>query len=87
MIEIFFNKSFIKQYKKLPQKTQNQFRKRLDLFRVDRRNRLLNLHKVDRRGDMFVSMNVTGDYRALFLWEGKEKARFYQIGTHSQLYG
>ena len=87
MIEIFFNKSFIKQYKKLSQKIRNQFKERLQLFRVDQRNRLLNLHKVDRRGEVYISMNVTGDYRALFLWEGRARVRFYQIGTHSQLYG
>ena len=28
-------------------------------------------------------MNVTGDYRALFLWEGEHAVRFYRIGTHS----
>ena len=86
-MEIFFNKSFIKQYKKLPHKRQSQFRERLKLLQINREDRLLNLHKVDRRGDVFISMNVTGDYRALFLWEDKDRVRFYNIGTHSQLYG
>ena len=87
MYGCFFSKKFIKQYNKLPQKTQYQFDERLIVLQDNFRNPLLRLHTVCYRGDVFISMNVTGDYRALFLWEGEHAVRFYRIGTHSHLYG
>ena len=86
-MKAFTTKAFEKQYKKLPQKVQNRFKGRLRLFGVDPRNRSLNLHTVTIRGDRFISMNVTGDCRALFLWEDENTVIFHKIGTHSQLYG
>ena len=86
-MDVFFNKRFVKQYNKLSKKVQHRFDERLDTFQNNPRNRTLNLHTVSYQGDIFVSINVTGDCRALFLWESEDRVRFYRVGTHSQLYG
>ena len=86
-MDVFFSKKFIKQYNKLPQKIQYRFDKQIGVLQNNFRSRSLRLHAVYYRGNPFISMNVTGDFRALFVWEGESVVRFYRIGTHSQLYG
>ena len=78
--------TFIKQYKKLPKDVQKKFDERVDLFLQYPRNRLLNIHKLRGSKEHFISMNVTGNYRALFTRESKNIVIFSRIGTHSQLY-
>ena len=85
-MKVLFNKSFIKQYQKTPREIQEKFQECVAIFKKDPRNRSLNIHKLRGKKEPFVSMNVTGNYRVLFLREGKEVVVFYEIGTHSQLY-
>ena len=85
-MEIVYKKKFIRQYAKLPVKIQKKFDERIDVFRNNPSDRRLNIHKLQGDKKPLISMNVTGDYRALFVWETEEKARFHQIGTHSELY-
>ena len=72
----------IKQYKKLPQDIQKKFDERVDLFLRDPRNPQLNIHKL--RGDkkQFTSMNVTGNYRALFVRADKQTTRGAKYYSH-----
>ena len=82
-----FERHFKKQYKKLPEKIQNHFDERLVLFLGHPNHPLLRIHEL--KGDMspLQSMNITGDYRALFTIDAKTKQIvFYKIGTHSELY-
>ena len=85
MKDVLYNKSFIRQYTKLPIKIQKKFKERVALFKENPRHPSLRVHKL--KGDMvpFESMNVTGDFRALFVREGV-KVIFHRIGTHSELY-
>ncbi len=84
-MEIVFHKTFKKQYKKLSPKIQSRFSERLELLLADETNPLLHVHKL--RGDRIplISMNVTSDYRALFL-KTKNTLTFVEIGTHAELY-
>ena len=84
-MEIKFHKNFKKKFKKLPQKTQEQFYERLDLFIQNRSDKTLNIHSVDKAFSNCKSFNVSGDYRAIFE-DQKELAIFITIGTHSDLY-
>lgn len=81
-----FTKSFLKQYQKLPMKTQVQFTERLKLFVADQNNPLLKVHSLmgDFRGCS--SINVTGDIRAVFKIQSSQVALFIAIGSHSELY-
>ena len=85
-MKILFSKTFTKQYKKLPLKIQKKVREQTNLFRKDPRNPQLNIHKLYGNKKYFVSMNVTGDYRALFVRVNRRTVIFSRIGTHSQLY-
>jgi mRNA-degrading endonuclease YafQ of YafQ-DinJ toxin-antitoxin module len=84
-MEIKFRKSFQKQYKKLPKKVQIQFKERLLMLIENKYHPLLNMHKLNGTESEFLSMNVTGDYRALFIIESTVFT-FYKIGSHSELY-
>ena len=83
---IQYTSKFKKQYKKLPQKFQNQFDKRLRLFLVDPTNSTLRVHPLKGSFRGYWSMNVNGDFRALYLRRGEEIIIFALIGTHSGLY-
>ena len=84
-MEIDFNAKFKKQYKKLPWEIRKKFLRRLDMFKENPYHPLLNTHKLRGKKRAFRSINITGDYRALFLWKG-DVVIFHQIGTHSELY-
>lgn len=84
-MEIKFHKNFKKKFKKIPAKIQEQFYIRLDLFLQDKFDKILNNHSVDRAFPNCNSINVSGDYRAIFT-EREDVAIFITIGTHSELY-
>jgi len=82
------SKKFEKQLRKSPKKIKIQFRKKLAIFILDKDDVRLNNHRLKGRFKGLRSINVIGDWRAIFreLNEGK-LVKFYLIGTHSQLYG
>ena len=86
IMEIGFHKKFKKKYKKLPKEIQEQFDLRLGVFLVDPSDPLLHVHSLKGKRSAYSSMNITGDYRALFI-KTAGKVTFMNIGTHSELYG
>ena len=86
-MEPFLHKNFKKQFKKIPLKVQEQFFERLDLFVSNKFHPLLNNHPVDAAYPGWRSINITGDYRALYEPKDDNFVVFMKIGTHSQLYG
>ena len=82
---IIFHKSFYKDYEKLPNKIQDKFWNRIEIFKKDRNDKILNNHSVDKVFPDCRSINVTGDYRAIFKEDG-DVVHFLNIGTHSELY-
>ncbi len=84
-MEIVFHKNFKKKLKKLSPKIQDQFCDRLETFIEDKNHKTLNNHSVDKIFTDCRSINVTGDYRAIFKEDG-DVVNFVNIGTHSELY-
>ena len=84
-MDIRFAKSFQKMLLKLPKPIQNHFWERLDLFREDQYNYLLNNHSLTGEYSGCRSINVTGDFRCIFTIQN-DVVWFLYIGTHSQLY-
>lgn len=87
---IDYAQKFLKQLKKAPLEIKVAFRKRLELFLKDPFHPLLDNHGLTGQYTGFRSINVTGDWRAIFA-EQKSEAKsktivFVIIGTHSQLY-
>lgn len=85
-MRIDFHTSFDKQFKKLPKKHQEQFKKRLVLFAQDKTDPILNNHRLNGRYANYRSINVNGDIRAVFIEHTPGHVEFAYIGTHSQLY-
>ena len=84
-MKIFFSKNFDKQYQKLPNKIQVKFDERLLILLDSEVHPLLKVHELKGAKVPLLSMNVTADYRALFLKE-QGYISFQEIGTHSELY-
>jgi len=86
-MELRFAQRFQKQYKKLPRGMQDKFKERLGLFLSDPTDPALRVHPLRGSHAGYWSMNVTGDIRALYRYDGEDVLLFVLIGTHSQLYG
>ncbi|EKD56618.1 MAG: hypothetical protein ACD_58C00132G0005 [uncultured bacterium] len=84
-MNIFTSKKFEKMFKKCPQEIKNKFIGRLKIFKVNKYNPILNNHALPGKLFGLKSINVSGDYRAIFE-EKPEVIIFIAIGTHSQLY-
>lgn len=84
-MEVKFHTTFKKKLKRISPKIQDRFYERLELFMQDKFTRVLNNHSVDRAYPNCRSINVSGDYRAIFEDHG-ELIIFINIGTHSDLY-
>lgn len=86
-MQIEYSKKFIKEFKKCPDHVKQAFKQRLQIFINDEYNPILNNHCLigelkDRR-----SINVNGDWRAIFQQrDSGEIVYFVAIGTHSKLY-
>ncbi len=78
--------TFAKQYRRLPKKLQDQFDERLRLFAIDATNPILRVHPLIGNYRGYWSMNVSGELRALYYYEGEIIVVFAFIGSHSQLY-
>lgn len=86
-MKVKFTKKFGKQYDKSPQKVKVAFKNRLVLFLKNNNHPLLNNHSLLGKFKGFRSINVTGDWRALFREIDDGELVFFEfIGTHSKLY-
>ena len=86
---INYSRKFLKQLKKSPLEIKIAFRKRLELFIENSFDPQLNNHQLTGRFSGYRSLNVSGDWRAIFSEYEEETNKiviFEVIGTHSQLY-
>lgn len=83
---ITFHRSFRKKYNRLPHKLQVRCDERMLLFENDPRHPLLEKHPLagDRIGQW--SINITGDYRAIYKFIRNGAVIFVDIDTHNKLY-
>ena len=84
---IDYHRKFTKTFSKLPQKIKVKFYERLILFEKNPFDAILNNHSVDHTYSHWRSINITGNYRALYKIQDDEAVLFMKIGTHSELYG
>lgn len=94
MVSARYSRNFVKGYRKAGKKVQNAFLQRQKLFIDDPFHPLLRNHALSGRYKGMRSINVTGDWRAIYseqvhkhgqVKQGKS-ITFEEIGTHSQLY-
>ena len=84
-MRIDFHKRFKKQYLKLLPKIRSKFDERLKVFIEDPLALELNNHALHGEYLGYRSINITGDFRAVYEIQG-EAVKFLFIDTHSNLY-
>lgn len=87
MIEVRTSKPFQKQLLALPPQTIRQYRIRLTQWLANPYQPHLHWHKLKGQTPDVWSVNITGDIRALYIYEKPSTIKFIAIGTHAQLYG
>ena len=87
MMTFVRHERFKKDYKKLRVLDRNKCDERLLLFAEDPYNPILNNHALSGIYKGLRSINITGDFRALYQPMGKNSALFVRLDTHSNLYG
>ena len=82
-----YKNSFEKKTRRLPAGIRKSFATRLRLFIESPYHPILNNHALagDRRG--YRSINITGDWRAIYEPTSVDTAIFVDIDTHHNLYG
>lgn len=85
-MNIVFHKPFDKMASKLSPKVKLKMVERITLFSKDPLNSVLRNHALNTPYKGSYSINITGDYRAIYHLINDETAIFTHIGTHSQLY-
>ncbi len=86
MMKVRLHKKFEKRYVKLPHEIRAHFKERRDIFILDSFHPLLQNHALKGKYQGYRSINITGDYRAVYKLENDNLALFVDIGTHSELY-
>lgn len=71
---------------KLSPKVKIKMVERITLFSKDPLNSVLRNHALNTPYKGSYSINITGDYRAIYHLVDDQTAMFTHIGTHSQLY-
>lgn len=84
-MNVLFHRNFTKSFHKLLSKIQHRFEERLKLFIENPTHPILNQHSVEGVYPGAYSINITGDYRAIFYY-GDGRIEFFDIGTHARLY-
>lgn len=84
---ILYSGKFRKKYRKLAVKIREKFKERRNIFLSNPFDPLLDNHPLHGEYAGCRSINVTGDYRAIFYHEDADTARFIAIGTHHELFG
>ncbi|PIZ63309.1 hypothetical protein COY17_00840 [Candidatus Saccharibacteria bacterium CG_4_10_14_0_2_um_filter_52_9] len=85
-MNVVFHKRFDKMAAKLSPKLKTQMVERITLFSSDPLIPTLRNHALNTPYKGSYSINITGDYRAIYHLVDGQTAMFTHIGTHSQLY-
>ncbi|MBI2633953.1 MAG: type II toxin-antitoxin system mRNA interferase toxin, RelE/StbE family [Parcubacteria group bacterium] len=85
-MRIEFHRRFKRRYKEVPLNIRRQFDERLLIFGKSPFYPLLNNHPLTGSRKSQWSINITGDWRAIYIWRDKDAVMFLDIDTHSNLY-
>ena len=82
-----YSSKFKKKIKKIPTEIIHKFKERSKLFEKNQFEHILSNHKLHGEYAGYNSINITGNYRAVFKYVTEDQVIFYDIGTHPELYG
>ncbi len=84
---IRFHKQFEKQLQKMNKKQKEDVKNKLKKFLEDPYSKELNNHGLQGKYKNYRSINITGDWRAIFkISEDGQEVVFVILGNHNQLY-
>jgi addiction module RelE/StbE family toxin len=86
-MEYILSRTFEKQFAQLPKGIKTKAIRAFEIFVRDPNDPTLRAHALAGKWRGYWSINVTGDYRAVYTHVDERVVRFVMIGTHSQLYG
>ena len=89
MIEIAFNSSFKRAFKKKVAGNKNleiQFWERVELFKSNPFDPKLKTHRLSGRLKDLWSFSIEYDLRVVFYFAGDQRAVFVDIGSHKEVY-
>jgi len=81
------HRPFKKKFKKFSSKMREKFFVRVDMFLFNPFHPLLNDHELVGKYDGYRSINITGDFRAIYKFADKDTIVFYDLDNHHNLYG
>ena len=84
-MRVQLHRNFVKKYKKF-RIIQKQIDERLALFRIRPFDPILKNHGLSGKYQGYRSINITGDFRAIYEQINDDAARFIELDTHSNLY-
>ena len=85
-MKVVYSKQFLKSATKLQPKIRDKLAERIELFATNPLDARLRNHPLHTPYKGSYSINITGDYRAIYNLVDDQTALFTHIGTHSQLY-
>lgn len=86
-MNVRFHKNFVKSYQKRSPKIQQAADKKLRLFAENPFSSMLGNHPLIGKFKGYRSINITGDFRAIYKEIRQDTVIFVLLGTHSELYG
>ncbi len=86
-MNLYFSARFKKKRDTLPPALRAKLRERLLLFSKQPFDRMLTNHALQGKYNGYRSIDIAGDYRAVYEPLGKSGAYFITHGTHTELYG
>jgi len=85
-MKVILHRNFEKKFVKLHPELQEKFKERRNLFLEDHFHPLLNNHPLSGNRTGQWSINITGDWRAVYVFKDDSTVIFLDIDTHSNLY-
>ena len=85
-MNIRFHRNFEKRYARISPRVRNQFKERSDVFIHNPFDPILQNHALKGKYQGYRSINITGDYRAVYKFIDGNMIIFVDLGTHSELY-
>ncbi len=85
-MQVFLHTTFDKKYRKLPEKLQLQVEERLIRFKENPSDPQLRHHPLKGKYQNHFSINITGDYRAIYKVVAQDAVEFVDVDTHGKLY-
>lgn len=86
-MRIIEHRKFYKQFTKLPKEIKEKFKERYLIFLANQYDPILDNHPLHPPFAGSRSINITGDYRAIFKQVSDDLIIFTEIGTHHELFG